>query len=97
MCRVNKAISGGRNKSEKRQLKVSEARPLLEEGESERLINQDTVSPAQCLICLPLLLLHWAHLLMALGRNLPAALTAYTGLDLLMACSVESCLPWIQL
>lgn len=46
MCRVNKAISGGRNKSEKRQLKVSEARPLLEEGESERLINQDTVSPA---------------------------------------------------
>lgn len=46
MYRVNKAISGGRNKSEKRQLKVSEARPLLEEGESERLINQDTVSPA---------------------------------------------------
>lgn len=40
---VNKAISGGRSKSEKRQLKVSEARPLLEEGESERLINQDTV------------------------------------------------------
>ena len=46
MRRVNKAISGGRSKSEKRQLKVSEARPLLEEGESERLINQDTVGPA---------------------------------------------------
>ncbi|DBB03431.1 TPA: hypothetical protein ACH3X3_010791 [Trebouxia sp. C0006] len=40
---VNKAISGGRTKTEKRQIKVSEARPLLEEGESERLINQDTV------------------------------------------------------
>lgn len=44
MLRVNKAISGGRTKTEKRQIKVSEARPLLEEGESERLINQDTVS-----------------------------------------------------
>ena len=44
MFRVNKAISGGRTKTEKRQIKVSEARPLLEEGESERLINQDTVS-----------------------------------------------------
>lgn len=41
---MNKAISGGRTKTEKRHLKVSEARPLLEEGESERLINQDTVS-----------------------------------------------------
>ena len=41
--RVNKAISGGRTKTEKRHMKVSEARPLLEEGESERLINQDTV------------------------------------------------------
>lgn len=40
---VNKAISGGRTKTEKRKMKVSEARPLLEEGESERLINQDTV------------------------------------------------------
>ena len=44
MFRVNKAISGGRTKTEKRQIKVSEARPLLEEGESERLINQETVS-----------------------------------------------------
>ena len=41
--RVNRAISGGRTKTEKRNMKVSEARPLLEEGESERLINQDTV------------------------------------------------------
>lgn len=40
---VNKAISGGRTKTEKRNMKVSEARPLLEEAESERLINQDTV------------------------------------------------------
>ena len=44
MSRVNKAISGGRTKTEKRNMKISEARPLLEEAESERLINQDTVS-----------------------------------------------------
>lgn len=36
-------MSGGRNKTEKRTMKVSEARPLLEEAESDRLINQDTV------------------------------------------------------
>lgn len=53
--RVNKAISGGRTKTEKRKMKVSEARPLLEEGESERLINQDTVcslSPPLCPLAL---------------------------------------------
>ena len=37
-------MSGGRTKTEKRKMKISEARPLLEEAESERLINQDTVS-----------------------------------------------------
>lgn len=54
--RVNKAM-GGRSKTEKRHMKVSEARPLLEEGESERLINQDTVR-ALCLsdcVSLPVL------------------------------------------
>ncbi len=58
MFRVNKAISGGRTKTEKRQIKVSEARPLLEEGESERLINQDTVSFA----CHPQLLVAMLYL-----------------------------------
>ena len=37
-------MSGGRTKTEKRNMKISEARPLLEEAESDRLINQDTVS-----------------------------------------------------
>ena len=44
VCRVNKVMSGGRTKTEKRNMKISEARPLLEEAESDRLINQDTVS-----------------------------------------------------
>lgn len=45
MCgRVGKVMGGGRTKTEKRNMKVSEARPLLEEAESDRLINQDTVS-----------------------------------------------------
>ena len=50
-------MSGGRTKTEKRNMKISEARPLLEEAESDRLINQDTVSSLhvqqQCCILTP--------------------------------------------
>ena len=53
MCgRVGKVMGGGRTKTEKRNMKVSEARPLLEEAESDRLINQDTVSNRMLTECL---------------------------------------------
>ena len=76
-CRMNKAMTGGRTKTEKRSMKVSEARPLLEEGESERLINQDTVRPATA----------WVHSMSSLQLEVCKEQVQWATLDILLCCS----------
>ena len=44
LCSVKNIMGPGRRGSDRRSLKVSEARPLIEEAETERLVSSDSVS-----------------------------------------------------
>ena len=43
VCSVKNIMGPGRRGSDRRSLKVSEARPLIEEAETERLVSSDSV------------------------------------------------------
>ena len=42
-CSVKNIMGPGRRGSDRRSLKVAEARPLIEEAETERLVSSDSV------------------------------------------------------
>lgn len=44
VIRVDKIFGGGRGRGEKRRMKVSEARPMIEEQEAERHVNAESVT-----------------------------------------------------
>ncbi|KAL4448003.1 hypothetical protein ABPG75_005222 [Micractinium tetrahymenae] len=44
VIRVDKIFGGGRGRGEKRRMKVSEARPLIEEQEAEKFVNAESVT-----------------------------------------------------
>lgn len=45
LSRLDRVIASRKNSGEKREMKVSEARPIIEDMVSERLISDDAVSP----------------------------------------------------
>lgn len=62
LSRLDRVIAARKNSGEKREMKVSEARPIIEDMVSERLISDDAVSSlvvpfylhvvhALCMVC----------------------------------------------
>ncbi len=58
LSRLDRVIAARKNSGEKREMKVSEARPIIEDMVSERLISDDAVSSLVChfALCLALAL-----------------------------------------
>lgn len=48
LSRLDRVIASRKNSGEKREMKVSEAQPIIEDMVSERLISDDAVSLSGC-------------------------------------------------
>ena len=83
-CSVKNIMGPGRRGSDRRSLKVSEARPLIEEAATEPLVSSDSVRTGDSLLCPVTMILRLRQLniwLLELGAAATQSLTQCTGLD----------------